>query len=298
MSNTASDEVQRPRRSLLYMPGANARALQKARRLACDTILFDLEDAVSPDSKLLAREQVVTSILQGGYGHRELVVRVNGLDTAWGQDDVAAVAELPIDAILFPKIETRDQLEEILRVVDGSGGPEVAVWVMVETPRGVMDLEKFADHPRLQALVLGTSDLVKELRARHTSERHNIGFALQRCVMVARMFGKEVFDGVHLDFKNEASFLEACERAREIGFDGKTLIHPSQIEGANAAFGYSLDQVEHAHRLLAVWREATEQGLGVAVLDGQLVENLHAAEARRVVDFAEAIANRPGADLD
>lgn len=282
----------RPRRSVLYMPGANARAMEKAKSLDCDTVIFDLEDAVSPDAKEMARQQVIDALTGGGYGYREIVVRANGLDTPWGADDVAAFAALPVAALLFPKIESADQVSEIIAHVDQGGGEQLPVWLMIETPAGVLDLAAFADNPRVEALVMGTSDLVKELRASHQASRDNIAYALQRCVLVARRLGKEIFDGVHLDFKNDESFRVVCAGGRAMGFDGKTLIHPSQIDGANEAFGYSEAEVEEAYRLLEVWGQALAQGKGVAVLDGKLVENLHAAEAQRVVAFANALAAR------
>jgi len=282
----------RPRRSVLYMPGANTRAMEKAKGLDCDTIIFDLEDAVSPDAKDTARQQVRDAIQGGGYGHRELLVRGNGLDTPWGADDIAAFAGMPIAAMLFPKIESLAQVEAIVALLDQHGGAALPVWLMVETPAGVLDLQQFASHPRVEALVMGTSDLVKELRASHTPARHNLDYALQHCVMVARRYGKDILDGVHLDFQNEQSLREVCAGGRAMGFDGKTLIHPSQIAIANEVFGYSDDDVEHARRTLEVWQAALAEGKGVAVLDGKLVENLHAAEAERVVAFADAIAAR------
>jgi citrate lyase subunit beta/citryl-CoA lyase len=274
------------------MPGANTRAMEKAKGLDCDTIIFDLEDAVSPDAKDAARAQVREAIKGSGYGHRELVVRGNGLDTPWGAADIAAFAAMPISAMLFPKIESLAQVEAIVALLDEHGGNALPVWLMVETPAGILDLESFAGHPRVQALVMGTSDLVKELRASHTPARHNLEYALQHCVMVARRFDKDILDGVHLDFQNEDSLREVCAGGRAMGFDGKTLIHPAQIAVANEAFGYSAEDVEHARRLLEVWQAALDQGKGVAVLDGKLVENLHAAEAERVVAFADAIAAR------
>ncbi len=274
------------------MPGANARAMDKARTLVCDTVIFDLEDAVSPDAKAAAREQVLATLGEGGYGYRELVVRCNGLDTPWGSDDIAAFAGQSLTALLFPKIESERQVHEIVSALDGAGGGAMPLWLMVETPQGVLDLAEFAGHERVEALIMGTSDLVKELRATHEPGRQNLAYALQHCVMVARRYGKDIFDGVHLDFQNETTFLEACASGRAMGFDGKTLIHPSQIAGANAAFGYDDEEVADARRLLEVWQAALAEGKGVAVLDGKLVENLHAAEAERVVAFAAAIADR------
>lgn len=282
----------RPRRSLLYMPGANSRALEKAKSLDCDTIIFDLEDAVAPDAKVQAREQVSAAILNGGYGFRELIVRANGLDTPWGAQDIAAFAGLPISAMLFPKIESSAQVHDIVGLLDQHGGQQLPLWLMIETPLGILDLREFANHPRVQGLVMGTSDLVKELRASHTPARSNLDYALQHCVLVARALNKEIFDGVHLDFKNEETLRQVCEGGRAMGFDGKTLIHPSQIDVANQIFGYSVAEIEEARRIVAVWQEALAQGKGVAVLDGQLIENLHAAEAERVLEFAQALEDR------
>ncbi len=283
----------RPRRSVLYMPGANARALEKARSLQCDTIIFDLEDAVAVDAKEQARQQVADAIAQGGYGYRELVVRVNGLDTQWGAADVAAVARLGIDAVLFPKVESADQVTEILGVLDAAGGSQLPLWLMIETPTGVLDVRVLAmGSTRVRCLVMGTSDLVKELRARHTESRGNLAYALQHCVLAARSAGIDILDGVHLDFRNLESFRRACEQGRDVGFDGKTLIHPGQIDIANEVFGYDADAIDHAQAVLDVWRAAQAQGKGVAVLDGQLIENLHAAEAERVLAFSAALTDR------
>jgi len=283
----------RPRRSVLYMPGANQRALEKARELPCDGVIFDLEDAVAADAKADARANVAAALEQGGYGYREVVVRVNALDTPWGHDDVAAVAALPADALLFPKVQSTGQIDEIVAALDAAGGQDKPVWIMVETPRAVLDVAALASHSeRVAVLVMGTSDLVKELRARHTPTRHNLAYALQHCVLAARDSGRELLDGVHLEFRDLDSFRQACEQARDMGFDGKSLIHPSQIDPANAAFGFDDEAVDHARRVLDAWQAATAAGKGVAVLDGQLVENLHAAEAQRVLAFADALARR------
>lgn len=280
-----------PRRSLLYMPGANARALEKAQGLDCDTIIFDLEDAVAPDSKALARSQVLAALASHHYGHRELIVRCNGLDTPWGQDDLEAFANSPIDGLLFPKIESQDQVAAIKSLLQTCGS-KLPLWLMIETPTAVLRLEEFGGDEEVAALVLGTSDLVKELRAQHTPARHNLAYALQRCVLTARMLGKEIFDGVHLDFRNLPELRDACEAGRAMGFDGKTLIHPDQVPIANEVFGYSPEAVAQAEAILEVWQEALAQGKGVAELDGQLIENLHAHEAQRVVAFGQALRRR------
>ena len=275
------------------MPGANQRAMEKARTLPCDSIIFDLEDAVAQVAKVTARELVAAMVREGGYGFRELVVRVNGLDTEWGLHDLEVAAQLPVDALLFPKVESAAQLLEIERRVDAAGGAELPLWLMIETPRGVLEVrEVAAASNRTACLVMGTSDLVKELRATHTPERHNITYALQHCVLAAREAGLDALDGVHLDFRNLESFALTCEQGRQMGFDGRTLIHPSQIEMANRIFGYSEAEIHDAQAVLVVWREAQAAGKGVAELDGRLIENLHAAQAERVIAWAGALSRR------
>jgi len=277
------------------MPGANQRALDKARELPCDGVIFDLEDAVAADAKAEARANVVAALERGGYGYRELVVRVNALDTPWGADDVAAVAGLPVHGVLFPKVETTSQIDAIVAALDAAGGGGVPLWIMVETPRAVLDVRQLAGHhPRLAVLVMGTSDLVKELRASHTESRSNLAFALQHSLLAAREHGLDALDGVHLEFRNHEAFAAACRHGREMGFDGKTLIHPSQVETANAVFGFDAAAVAHARQVLDAWEAARAAGKGVAVLDGGLIENLHAAEAQRVLAFADALAARGG----
>ncbi len=277
------------------MPGANERAMEKAKSLDCDAIIFDLEDAVAAGSKAQAREQVATMLQAGGYGYRELIVRINGLDTPWGLDDLAVAATLPVDALLFPKVESAAQVDEIVAAVDAHGDRKLPIWVMIETPKGILDVRAVAAaSDRLHCLVMGTSDLVKELRAQHTPSRSNLAFALQQCVLAARESGVDVLDGVHLDFRNLDSFREACEQGRAMGFDGKTLIHPTQVQLANQVFGYGDDEIEDARAVLEVWAAAQAEGKGVAELDGRLIENLHAAEAERVLAFAGALAARAG----
>ena len=283
----------RPRRSVLYMPGANVRAMEKARELPCDTIVFDLEDAVAPDAKDTAREQVAAAVRSGGYGHRELVLRVNGIDTPWAAADLAAASQLPVDAVLLPKVSSSEQVLAYSRGLVGPHGSALPLWVMIETPRGVLDLESIlAASARIDVVVMGTSDLIKELRARHTEDRAALLSSLAHCVLVARALDRVVLDGVHLDFKNMESFERACRQGRDLGFDGKTLIHPTQVEIANAVFGPSADEIERARQIIAAWQEAQRAGKGVAVLNGALVENLHAVEAQRVLDFAKALEAR------
>ena len=277
------------RRSVLYMPAINVRALDKARSLNCDAIIFDLEDAVSVDQKLEARAQLVAELEQGGYGNRERVVRVNGLDTQWCKADIAAVARLDIHAILFPKINSPAELINAQELVDAAGGQHLSLWAMLETPLGILNANAItAASARLNVLVMGTSDLVAELRGQHTADRMGIQAALQHCVLVARAHARDILDGVHLEFKDQDSFIEVCSQGRQLGFDGKTLIHPAQIEIANQVFGSSESAVRDAHELIAVWEKAQKSGKGVAVLNGRLIENLHVREARRIIDVGQS----------
>jgi len=284
-----------PRRSVLYLPGSNERALDKARSLDCDTIIFDLEDAVAPSSKNAARDRVAAAVRAGGYAYRELVVRINALDSSWGADDLRMAAALGLDAVLFPKVESAAAVAAQIGALDDAGGGSLPVWLMIETPRGVINVSSIATaSERIDVLVLGTSDLVKELRARHTVPRENLSFALQSCVMAARAAGIDVLDGVHLDFRNLDTFRQACTAARAMGFDGKTLIHPEQIAIANELFGIDPEEIHRAKLILDTWQAAQADGSGVAELDGQLIENLHAAEAERLLEFAEALRGRTG----
>ncbi len=282
----------RPRRSVLYMPGANARALEKARTLPADALILDLEDSVAPDAKDLARQQVVAVLRQGGYGHRELIVRINALVTPWGRDDIAAIAASGADAVLLPKVQSRDDVLGIVLALQEAGAPPgLPVWAMVETPLAFLRLDSIAGaHPQLQVIVAGTSDLVKDLHARHSRERTETVTALSMAILAARAYGLGVLDGVHLDLDDDAGLRYACEQGRSMGFDGKTLIHPSQIAAANAAFGPSADELDAARRIVAAWQAARSTGKGVVVVNGKLVENLHVQEAERLLAMADAIA--------
>jgi citrate lyase subunit beta / citryl-CoA lyase len=287
----ATDAV-RPRRSVLYMPGSNARALEKGRTLPADALILDLEDAVAPDAKAAARATVVEALAaREAYGRRELIVRVNGLDTPWGHRDLIAMADAAPDAVLLPKVESADLVRRACVVMDTAqaGAAELPVWCMMETPRGILRAEEIADHPRVRGLVMGTSDLTKDLHALHTPERLPMLPPLGICLLAARAADIAIIDGVYLDLNDEEGFAASCRQGRALGFDGKTLIHPRQIEPANAAFGPSPDAVAHARRVIAAFEEARAAGKGVAVLDGKLVENLHVVEAKRLVALAEAI---------
>jgi citrate lyase subunit beta/citryl-CoA lyase len=284
----------RARRSALFMPGANARALDKARTLPADVIIADLEDAVAPDAKAMAREQAVAAVRAGGYGGRELVMRINGLFTSWGREDVAAVARAAPDAVLVPKVESARAVIEVVEALAEAGAPDtISVWCMIETPRGILDARGIAAAtPRVGALVLGTSDLTKDLHARHTRDRHAVVTSLGLTVLAARAEGVAALDGVHLDLDDDDGLAAACRQARDMGFDGKTLIHPRQIETANAAFGPTDDEIAWARRVMAAHTEAAAGGRGIVLLDGRLVENLHVEDAHRVIALAEAIAAR------
>jgi citrate lyase subunit beta/citryl-CoA lyase len=286
----------RPRRSALYMPGQNARALEKARSLDADVLLLDLEDAVAPAQKDEARRLVVEALVQGGYGHREKVVRINGSGSPWEAQDLRAVASSGADAVLLPKVEDAGYVRGVEAALAAyRAPPELAIWAMIETPRGVLAAAEIAGaSPRLGCLVAGTSDLVKDLGARHTAGRQEVVTALSIIVLAARAHGLGCLDGVHLQLDDEAGFAAACVQGRDLGFDGKTLIHPKTIAAANQAFGPSELELAQARRIMVAHAEAESFGRGVVVVDGRLVEALHVAAARRLLALAEVIAARAG----
>ncbi|HEV2100736.1 MAG TPA: CoA ester lyase [Stellaceae bacterium] len=281
----------RPRRSLLFVPGSNLRAVEKARTLSADGLVFDLEDAVAPLAKAEARATVATAVAAGGYGGRELVLRVNALDTPWGHADLVAAAAMPIDAVLLSKVESPDRVRLAAALLDTLGAPPGrVVWCMLETPLGILNAREIAAaSPRLAALVAGTSDLTKDLHAAHTAERTPLLAALGLILLAARAYGLAALDGVHLDLTDDTGFAATCRQGRELGFDGKTLIHPKQIDEANRAFAPSKEEVAWSRRVIAAHGEAERSGKGVVLLDGKLVENLHVENARRVIAIAEAI---------
>lgn len=281
----------RPRRSVLYMPGSNARALEKAKTLKADGLILDLEDAVAPDAKVLARSQVCDAVKGGGYGQRELIIRVNGLDTPWGRDDIKAAAMAVPQALLVPKVESAAQVREVERLMEEVGArPAIAIWCMMETPRGILHAEEIVQaSPRIATLVMGTSDLTKDLRARHTALRLPMLPSLGICLLAARAAGKSILDGVHLDLSDMEGFRQACIQGLELGFDGKTLIHPSQLDICNEIFAPSADEVRQAEKIIAGFEAATQAGKGVVVVDGRLIENLHVELAQRTLALAKAI---------
>jgi citrate lyase subunit beta / citryl-CoA lyase len=290
MANTSH-----PFRSTLYMPGSNLRALEKAKTLAVDALIFDLEDSVAPDKKTLAREQVVAATLEakaGAYGRRQIVIRSNALETQWGEADLRAAAAAAPDAVLLSKINTAEDVCRALAIMEDAGLEEgTSIWVMMETPLGILHAEEIAAaSPKMGGFVMGTSDLVKDIHARHTSLRLPVMASLNLCVLAARAYQLLVLDGVFLDLEDEAGFRVSCEQGLELGFDGKTLIHPKQIEAANKIFAPDDAEVEFALRIIAAHGEARAQGKGVVLVDGKLIENLHVMDAHRIVALAEAIS--------
>jgi citrate lyase subunit beta / citryl-CoA lyase len=284
----------RPRRSVLYMPGANERALDKARTLPADALILDLEDAVAPDAKAAARERVAAAAASGAYGNREVTIRVNGPGTAWHADDLRAAAAAGPDAVVVPKVDSARTVHEVVRALEAAGAPDrTAVWAMLETPRAVLDAREVATaDERLTVLVLGTNDLAKELRAEHVPGRAPLLTALSLTLLAARDAGRAILDGVYNDVRDPVGFEAECRQAREFGFDGKTLVHPGQVEPCNRIFAPAEAEVERAHRVIEAFEAARREGRGVATVDGRMVENLHVEQARRVLALAAAVAGR------
>jgi citrate lyase subunit beta/citryl-CoA lyase len=286
----------RPRRSVLYMPGSNARALEKAKSLAADALILDLEDAVAPDAKAAARVQVCATVKAGGYGHRELIIRINALDTPWGAADLAAAASAAPDAVLVPKPGTGADIERAAEALSRAGAPDrTRLWAMVETPLAILNLKEIASaSPRLACLVMGTNDLVKETRADLSANRRPALYWLSATVTAARAFGLDALDGVYNNFKDAAGFRAECAHGRRLGFDGKTLIHPDQVATANEVFAPPEAEVAWARKVIAAFEAPENAGKGVITVEGRMVELLHAEMARRTVAIAQAIA-RAGA---
>jgi citrate lyase subunit beta/citryl-CoA lyase len=289
--------IARPRRSVLYMPGSNARALEKGRSLPADALILDLEDAVAPDAKELARRQVVDAVSAGGYGPREIVIRVNGLTTPWGYADLAAACGTAADALLIPKVESADQVHAVETAMEDAGAPDaMAIWCMMETPLGLLHAEPItAASPRVACLVMGTSDLAKDLHAHHTPDRLPFLTGLGLCLLAARAHELAIVDGVHLDLDDDAGFAAACQQGLELGFDGKTLIHPKTIDKANQVFAPSPEEVDWSRKIITAHAAAAAERKGVVVVDGKLIEHLHVENAHRLVALADAIAAREAA---
>ena len=278
----------RPRRSVLYMPGSNPRALEKARTLPADALILDLEDAVAPDAKDIARSQVCEAVKAKGFGKREVAIRINGMSTAWGPADLAAAIEAAPDAILVPKVSTPGDLDAIDSRIEGR---PIALWAMMETPLAILKAGEIAGAGgKLACLVMGTNDLIKEFHGVHTEDRQNLSAALGICVAAARAFELAIIDGVYNDINNAGGFFESCKQARAFGFDGKTLIHPSQLEPCNAVFAPSLADIDAARKIIAAFDLPENKGKGAIALDGRMGELLHAEIARDTVALADAIA--------
>ncbi len=277
-------------RSVLYVPGSNERAMQKTKNIPADGIIFDLEDAVAPGSKLEARERVCEFVKQGGFGNRQVVIRVNSLASSWGYGDLVYAARSGATAILIPKVESGDMVRQTENILNDFGAEDMEIWCMMETPRGMLHAEEIATaSKRIRALVMGTSDLAKDLGALHTKERLPFLTSLGLCLLAARAADVAIVDGVQLDLADEEAFEHACYQGLELGFDGKTLIHPKTVETANRIFSPSQEEIEMAERIIAAHKEAEAKGEGVVVLDGRLIENLHVEGARRTLLLAKAI---------
>ncbi|MFK7918037.1 MAG: CoA ester lyase [Ilumatobacter sp.] len=280
----------RPRRSVLYMPAANERALEKAKTIAADAIIFDLEDAVAPDAKPDARTKAVAAVQSGEYGNRELTIRCNGLDTEWGAADIAAAGAAGPSAVVIPKVESVAGVDEVSKQLDAAGASaDVKIWPMIETPTAIFDVRGIAAHPRVAVLIMGTNDLAKELRSPIVPDRHPLLAHLSTALLAAREAGKVAIDGVYNDVKNADGFAAECVQGMEMGFDGKTLIHPSQVEPCNDTWAPSADEIEYAGRVIIAFDEAVAAGKGVVTVDGRMIENLHVDNARRVLAVAAAI---------
>ncbi len=288
----------RPRRSVLYMPGSNARAIEKARTLPADAVIFDLEDSVAPEGKAAARQQVLNAVTAGGFGAREIIIRINGLDTEWWLDDLNAAAKAKPDAVLVPKVSIPGHLEDVAeRLVDISADQKIRIWAMMETPLAMLNAGEIAAaakdiETRLSAFVMGTNDLAKDTRAKITPGRAPMVPWLMGCVTAARAHGIDILDGVYNDLGNAEGFARECDEARDMGFDGKTLIHPNQIGPCNAAFSPSTEEVANARKIIAAFSLPENKKKGVVQLDGRMVERLHADMARRTVAIARAIEER------
>mgnify|MGYP000542209732 FL=1 len=275
----------RPFRSVLYIPGSKPRALDKARSLPVDAVIFDLEDAVAADEKESAREILAGALQRGGFGQRYRIVRINGLDTPWGEADAKAAAQMECDAVLLPKVSSPADLDAAAELCG-----DKPLWAMMETPRGMLNAAAIAAHPRLQGMVMGTNDLAKELQTRFRSDRLPLLQGLGLCLLAAKAEGQVIVDGVYNAFKDSEGLAQECEQGRDMGFDGKTLIHPAQVDVANHAFGPGEEEIDLSRRQIAAFEEAEASGQGVAVVDGRIVENLHVATAREILAKADAIA--------
>jgi len=282
----------RPRRSVLYMPAANERALEKAKALSADALIFDLEDAVAPDAKAEARERACSMFAAGGYGNREITIRANGIGTMWHDDDLAAIAAAGPDGVVVPKVNSAADVHAIESALERHGAPDrTRIWAMLETPVAMLHAEEIcAASERLNVLVMGTNDLAKELHAQRVPGRDPLLGGLYLALLAARATDKVILDGVFNDIKDDEGFASECRQGRQMGFDGKTLVHPSQVEPCNRAFSPEPEEVALAERIIAAFEEAERDGRGVVTVDGRMIENLHVDEARRVLAIQSTIA--------
>ena len=281
-------DMPRPYRSVLYIPASKERALDKARSLDVDAIIFDLEDAVTPDAKVEARDTLKAALKEGGYGARAKIIRLNGLDSAWGREDAEAMKDAEADAFLLPKVSSAADVEALAAII----GKDKDIWAMIETPMGVMKAEEIAAHPQMKGFVAGTNDLAKELNCRFRADRLPMITSLSMMLLAAKAHGIVAIDGVYNQFKDDEGLAAECAQGRDMGFDGKTLIHPAQVAVCNDAFSPSAEEIDLAERQIAAFEETEASGQGVAVVDGKIVENLHVETARKILALAEAVSAR------
>ena len=281
-------DMPRPYRSVLYIPASKERALDKARSLDVDAIIFDLEDAVTPDAKVEARDTLKAALQEGGYGARAKIIRLNGLDSAWGREDAEAMKDAAADAFLLPKVGSAADVEALAAII----GKDKDIWAMIETPMGVMKAEEIAVHPQMKGFVAGTNDLAKELNCRFRADRLPMITSLSMMLLAAKAHGIVAIDGVYNQFKDDEGLAAECAQGRDMGFEGKTLIHPAQVAVCNEAFSPSAEEIDLAERQIAAFEETEASGQGVAVVDGKIVENLHVETARKILALAEAVSAR------
>ena len=281
-------DMPRPYRSVLYIPASKERALDKARSLDVDAIIFDLEDAVTPDAKVEARDTLKAALQEGGYGARAKIIRLNGLDSAWGREDAEAMKDAAADAFLLPKVGSAADVEALAAII----GKDKDIWAMIETPMGVMKAEEIAAHPQMKGFVAGTNDLAKELNCRFRADRLPMITSLSMMLLAAKAHGIVAIDGVYNQFKDDEGLAAECAQGRDMGFEGKTLIHPAQVAVCNEAFSPSAEEIDLAERQIAAFEETEASGQGVAVVDGKIVENLHVETAQRLLAKAHVIAKQ------
>ncbi len=278
-----------PYRSALYIPGANERALEKAKTLPVDAILFDLEDAVAPSAKADARQTLLNALTTGDYGNRARIIRINGFDTEWGQDDLAAAVQAKPDGILLPKVSTAAQVADLLERLTALGAPNMPIWAMIETPLAILNIADIASAPGMAGFVMGTNDLAKDLSTKFRNDRAPLMASLSICVVAAKAHGLTIIDGVYNAFKDDGGLRIEAAQGRDYGFDGKSLIHPAQVAATNEIFSPSEDEVDLAERQIEAYEAAKAEGKGIAVVDGQIVENLHVATAQKILAIAKAV---------